>query len=515
MKQNGRQNREKRAYFLENRMLFPAILAISFWLLASLSARFLLENHLAEEEKQKAEKPLAFFGAMCHDKKGFDFDGFFLRDSYELFEKRLAVTKGARKPEITTWLMYEEEVTTVWFSEIQLEEYPGAVGRVMYQFCGGQFIKGYWKVAFPSYQEAKAYIQERMEETAVYQDKQYKKNQDRGGLVDGARWIWETGKNGEVMAGTYVDRQHTYLAFMTSERDDPDAYAEIQFGENINLEYREGREKSRYFSFEIKKDTPEPLPMVPPDISIIESFQELCEKSDTIVKASYVSRIRLDEMGKSVHVFRLEEDFVGNWKEPYLYLYEESIQVFERGESYYLFLKTVSEYLYPHTVCYLNDYYLSEKETKEENACFFELGTEEVRHISDTIRKNVKNGNYSVKNQKKPLAEICREADAVYRVALIEATIQSPFGQECIGEVSEVLKEEYPAGGKWVGDRMYHIRVPVDADLGEEFFVLKYYDEEKRRYVDYAEGHRAYRVDSPEGRYIQKQIGEESGRDDG
>ena len=29
------------------------------------------------------------------------------------------------------------------------------------------------------------------------------------------------------------------------------------------------------------------------------------------------------------------------------------------------------------------------------------------------------------------------------------------------------------------------------------------------------EGHRAYRVDSPEGRYIQKQMGEESRRDDG
>lgn len=244
MKQNGRQNREKRAYFLENRMLFPAILAVSFWLLASLSARFLLENHLAEEEKQKAEKPLAFFGAMCHDKKGFDFDGFFLRDSYELFEKRLAVTKGARKPEITTWTEceYKGTITRVRFPEIRLKAYPGARGEVIYQFYEGQFLEGSLCVIFPSYQEAKEYVQKRMEAVSGYRDKKYQERQEQYGITDGGWWTWETGEEGRTYEGRYVDRQHTCLSFFAEETSEEEGYAKIQFGENINREYADGRQ---------------------------------------------------------------------------------------------------------------------------------------------------------------------------------------------------------------------------------------------------------------------------------
>ncbi len=57
---------------------------------------------------------------------------------------------------------------------------------------------------------------------------------------------------------------------------------------------------------------------------------------------------------------------------------------------------------------------------------------------------------------------------------------------------------------------MLYIRTSFDVEPGEEFFVLE--DKEKiGTYVEEEKRQRGYRLDSPEGRYLQKQI--EAGND--
>ncbi len=418
MRQDNRQDGKK--------LLFSVAAAIGLWILAGFFGGLIFQTYFGREEKSKDQRPLAFFDIMCHDENGFDFDGFFLQDNYELFEKRLAVTKGARKPEITTWTEceYKGTITRVRFPEIRLKAYPGARGEVIYQFYEGQFLEGSLCVIFPSYQEAKEYVQKRMEAVSGYRDKKYQERQEQYGITDGGWWTWETGEEGRTYEGRYVDRQHTCLSFFAEETSEEEGYAKIQFGESINREYADGRAASRYFSFEDTEDSEFCLES-PPQVYIEYSLEELCGESTAIVKASYVSRTELD-LFLGIHVFKLEKDFIGNIEETYLHLYGEGRKRFEKGESYYLFLREDPSPLYPHIVYHLTgsvDGYQKEEE-----------------NISPAIKEEVKKGNYSVKEEEKTVEEDYQNADLIYRVKITGVEALNPFEQGCSGEISEVIR---------------------------------------------------------------------------
>ncbi len=193
-------------------------------------------------------------------------------------------------------------------------------------------------------------------------------------------------------------------------------------------------------------------------------------------------------------MFKLEKDFIGNIEETYLHLYGEGRKRFEKGESYYLFLREDPSPLYPHIVYHLTgsvDGY-----QKEEN-------------ISPAIKEEVKKGNYSVKEEEKTVEEDYQNADLIYRVKITGVEALNPFEQGCSGEISEVIRARYGVARRWVGNMLY-IRTSFDVEPGEEFFVLE--DKEKiGTYVEEEKRQRGYRLDSPEGRYLQKQI--EAGND--
>ena len=320
----------------------------------------------------------------------------------------------------------------------------------------------------------------------------YQERQEQYGITDGGWWTWETGEEGRTYEGRYVDRQHTCLSFFAEETSEEEGYAKIQFGESINREYADGRAASRYFSFEDTEDSEFCLES-PPQVYIEYSLEELCGESTAIVKASYVSRTELD-LFLGIHVFKLEKDFIGNIEETYLHLYGEGRKRFEKGESYYLFLREDPSPLYPHIVYHLTgsvDGY-----QKEEN-------------ISPAIKEEVKKGNYSVKEEEKTVEEDYQNADLIYRVKITGVEALNPFEQGCSGEISEVIRARYGVARRWVGNMLY-IRTSFDVEPGEEFFVLE--DKEKiGTYVEEEKRQRGYRLDSPEGRYLQKQI--EAGND--
>ena len=106
--------------------------------------------------------------------------------------------------------------------------------------------------------------------------------------------------------------------------------------------------------------------------SDIQSFEDLCEWSDTIVKATYKSK---EEFTGSVSVFsfEVEESFTENVSESVIHVYESAESSFIKGKSYYLFLSSLRSSLYPHVVYSRlhSQFLLGELETKGKTSYTF------------------------------------------------------------------------------------------------------------------------------------------------
>ena len=88
----------------------------------------------------------------------------------------------------------------------------------------------------------------------------------------------------------------------------------------------------------------DPFSLVP-----LDSFADICEWSDTIVKAKYIKRESLNEY-TDIFVFKVEEDFIGNVDEKRIHVYEEKENSFIQGKSYYIFMESNRNNIYPHVV---------------------------------------------------------------------------------------------------------------------------------------------------------------------
>ena len=476
--------------------------------------------------RRKEEKPLEFFSTMCHDQKGFCFDGFSVADSYELFKKRLAATEYTENIEIKMPESEKEAYFDVVVDMLCLDGYPGAKGSVIYRFYKGQFFQGELQAEFLSYHVAKDYIEERMDAVSVYRDKEYEKRQNRDGITDGGWWVWETGRRGSTLEGLYVDPHHTYLKFYAGEDVKYKGHVRILFGENINPNWENWLEGSAFFSPDETEDA-ETGDAETGDAETddektdeeefagnglsggvsrtsIRSLEEVCQYSDTIVKARYISRSEWDT-SRTIYVFEPEEDFIGTVEEPYLHLYGNQFGKFREGESYYLFLSSMRSSLYPHIV-YAYVGCLSEWEIENGEARYDNLSRENLEKLPQYLREIVNKGICPPVKTKESFEEAYENADAIYRVKITGTKRDNPFVQTADGTLLQKIRVRYKMGARSFYEGCGGFLVPIDTALGEEFFLLERYDKEMGRYTMYSTEHFIYRVDSEEGRYIQAQI---------
>ena len=506
---------------------------------------------------RKEEKPLEFFGTMCHDRKGFCFDGFSIGDSYELFEKRLAITEHTRnienpensenievadikKPEsianpekmetpeeievlenpdntgapenieeiqIRTYKREGEEYFSIVADVVWLDDYPGVKGSVSYQFYKGQFFEGKLWAEFPSYRAAKDYIEERMDAVSAYRDKEYEKRQEQDGITDGGWWTWETGRQGSALEGLYVDSYHTYLQFYAGEDEDYKGRVRISFGENINQNRGNWLEESAFFSSDqttsYKNYSGSGLIGCYCRV-LIEDLETLCQYSDTIVKARYVSRSE-ESIARTIYVFEPEEDFTGTVEEPYLHLHGAPSGRFQKGESYYLFLKTSRHSFYPH-IMYAQVGSFSEREVENGEVERYSLSRKELEELPQCLREMVSKGICPPVEKRESFEEAYANTDAIYRIKVTKTSREGSFVQIGEGELLEKIRMRYKRGARMFHKKCSGFLLPIDAELGEEFFLLERYDKEEERYTIYSWDHFIYRVDSEEGRYIQAQL---------
>ncbi len=483
-------------------------------------------NESGWDSGRKEEKPLEFFSTMCHDQKGFCFDGLSIADSYELFKKRLAATEYTENIEIKMPESEEEVYFDVVVDVLCLDGYPGAKGSVIYRLYKGQFFQGELQAEFLSYHVAKDYIEERMDAVSVYRDKEYEKKQNRDGITDGGWWVWETGRRGSTLEGLYVDPHHTYLKFYAGEDVKYKGHVRILFGENINPNWENWLEESAFFSPDETEDA-ETGDAETDDAEIddektdeeefagnglsggvsrtsIGSLEEVCQYSDTIVKARYISRSEWDT-SRTIYVFEPEEDFTGTVEEPYLHLHGAPSGRFQKGESYYLFLKTSRHSFYPH-IMYAQVGSFSEREVENGEVERYSLSRKELEELPQCLREMVSKGICPPVEKRESFEEAYANTDAIYRVKVAKTSRENSFVQIGEGELLEKIRMRYKRGARMFHKKCSGFLLPIDAELGEEFFLLERYDKEEERYTIYSWDHFIYRVDSEEGRYIQAQL---------
>ena len=258
--------------------------------------------------------------------------------------------------------------------------------------------------------------------------------------------------------------------------------------------------------------------------SDIQSFEDLCEWSDTIVKATYKSK---EEFTGSVSVFsfEVEESFTENVSENVIHVYESSESSFVKGKSYYLFLSSLRSSLYPHVVYSRlhSQFLLGELESKGNMSYTFygdyNLDVADVTDFSEYIKtKIIETGSYMknpVDGSGESLEKACKNADGVFKIRIVSLYEINPRVKVCEYIVEEVYRDRYnkkfavvedadkaikEAAGN--GEGYSTITGPADAEVGDDFILLQRYNEESDSYEMYSGEHFLYRPESEEGQYV-------------
>ena len=236
----------------------------------------------------------------------------------------------------------------------------------------------------------------------------------------------------------------------------------------------------------------------------IDSFDDVCEWSDTIVKAKYIKRESFDGY-KDIFVFKLEEDYIGNVDEKLIHVYEVKESSFIQGKSYYLFMSSFRSPLYPHVVytrtC--NGLLVGEIGKGDSTQYTFyssSWGLDKVGDISKYIETEIVAKGVYMEEEREALEEAVKNADAIYKIKLESVKPDNRFVATCTYTMKETLRERYPLEKQ---TELPTILVPSSAKKGDKFIVLEEYNEDYKNYgVDYSSEHYIYPLRSSEARYI-------------
>ena len=241
----------------------------------------------------------------------------------------------------------------------------------------------------------------------------------------------------------------------------------------------------------------------------IDSFEEVCEWSDTIVKAKYIKRESFDNE-KDIFVFKLEDDYIGNVDEKRIHVYEVKESSFIRGKSYYLFMSSFRSPIYPHVSYARTEANFLVGETKNGDSDQYTFykdrswGLDKVGDISKYIETEIVAKGAYMKTERKSLDEAVMNADAIYKIKVESVKIVNRFVSNCTYTVIEPLRERYSVGKP---RELPTVLAPSDAKVGDKFIILAKYDEKYQSYgVDYSSEHFIYPLRSSEARYIIKSV---------
>ena len=249
--------------------------------------------------------------------------------------------------------------------------------------------------------------------------------------------------------------------------------------------------------------TNEPFLSVP-----IDSFDDICERSDTIVKAKYIKREKFDGY-TDIFVFKVEEDYIGNVDEKQIHVYEEKANSFIQGKSYYLFMSSVRNNIYPHVVyarTYANLLVGESGAGDSQQYTFYNgvsFGLDKVGDISKYIETEIVEKKAYMKTESESLNEAILNADAIYKIKMESVESFNRFVASCTYTVKETLKERYPVVN---AKELPSILVPSDAKKGDQFIVLLKYNENTQSYGYYSAEHYIYPLRSSEARNIIKSL---------
>ena len=226
----------------------------------------------------------------------------------------------------------------------------------------------------------------------------------------------------------------------------------------------------------------------------IDSFEEMCEWSDTIVKAKYIRRESFNEY-TDIFVFKPEEDFIGNVDEKRIHVYEVKDSSFIEGKSYYLFMASFRSPLYPH-VSYARtriNFLVGEVGKGDSRQYTFyndySLGLDKVDDISKYIETEIiaKDAYMKPENNEESLDDAINNADAIYKIKMESVKQVNRFVSSCTYSVTETLKERYSVSKS---KELPSVLVPASAKKGDEFIILVKYNEDYQNYeIDYSSQH--------------------------
>jgi len=249
--------------------------------------------------------------------------------------------------------------------------------------------------------------------------------------------------------------------------------------------------------------TNEPFTFVP-----IDSFGDICEWSDTIVKAKYIKRENFDGY-TDIFVFKVEEDYIGNVDEKRIHVYEEKANSFIQGKSYYLFMSSFRNNIYPHVVYTRTKANFLVGEIGKGNARQYTFyngaswGLDKVGDISKYIETEIVEKKAYMETGSESLNDAIMNADAIYEIKMESVEQINRFVASCTYTVKETLIERYPVKNN---KELPSILVPSDAKKGDQFIVLLKYNENTQSYGYYSEEHYIYPLRSSEARNIIKSL---------
>ena len=249
--------------------------------------------------------------------------------------------------------------------------------------------------------------------------------------------------------------------------------------------------------------TNEPFTFVP-----IDSFGDICEWSDTIVKAKYIKRENFDGY-TDIFVFKVEEDYIGNVDEKRIHVYEEKANSFIQGKSYYLFMSSFRNNIYPHVVYTRTNANFLVGEIGKGDASQYtfyngtSLGLDKVGDVSKYIETEIVEKKAYKRTENESLNDAILNADAIYKIKTESVKPVNRFVASCTYTVKETLIERYPVKNN---KELPSILVPSDAKKGDQFIVLLKYNENTQSYGYYSEEHYIYPLRSSEARNIIKSL---------
>lgn len=262
----------------------------------------------------------------------------------------------------------------------------------------------------------------------------------------------------------------------------------------------------------------------------LDTFEDVCNWSDTIVKAKYVKRESFDGYS-DIYIFKLEHDYIGNVDEKLLHVYEDCGTSFIQGKSYYLFLSSFRGSLYPHVVYRRTNTEFLMGDNEEINSAkytFYQdysLGLEKVSDISNYIETEIiAKNSYMVMEESVSFEQAYMDADAIYKIKVEKVSPVNPFVSICSYTVTEKLRELYSeeemnkdkepiseevAIVAGIGEEILPNTIgPVEAKIGDQFILFMKYNENTHSYGMYSAEEFLYPIDSSEAQYVIRKIKE-------